>query len=63
MYAQVTSLMVRSEGAEAFGVRSTASSRPRPKVDSEANGVIAPTSAALLKKFLLVEFDIADVLK
>ena len=53
MKAQVTSFIFRSEGADVFGVLSIASSRPWPKVDSEANGVTAAARAALLKKFLL----------
>jgi hypothetical protein len=61
MKAQVTSFIFRSEGADAFGVFSTASSSPRPKVDKEANGVTAAARAALLKKFLLDEFDIAII--
>jgi hypothetical protein len=50
------------DGGETIGVLSTASSSPRPKVDKEANGVIAAARAALLIKFLLDEFDIVFVL-
>jgi hypothetical protein len=55
--AHLTSVIFKSEGAEDFGALSIDSVSPCPKVDKDANGVIAAATAAFVMNDLL-EFDI-----
>lgn len=63
MYPHLTSVIFKSEGAEGFGVCSTAAWRPFPNVSSGANGAKTATAADFDRNDLReVEFAIFGVL-
>ena len=63
MYPHLTSVIFKSEGAEGFGVCSTAACRPFPNVTSGANGAKTATAADFDRNDLReLEFAIFGVL-